>query len=151
MPVLLTSEVAIADDDASYFENTAERLLVLCGQEDKELSILLVDDLRMTEINGQYRQKFKPTNVLSFPMQEEPDAFSHNMLGDIVISIDTATREAREEKITLNDRLTFLLIHGLLHLLGYDHERSEAEADRMEEKEKGLLRELLLSPARRDT
>lgn len=150
MPVLFACEVTISDQEAANLEITAERLLVLCGQQDKELSILLVDDIRMTEINGQYRKKFKPTNVLSFPLQEEPDAFSHNMLGDIVISIDTAAQEALEEKITLNDRLTFLLIHGLLHLLGYDHERSEAEAARMAEKEQELLREFLLPSTRRN-
>lgn len=143
MSVLLSNEVQTTDFDTSIFETTAERLLLLCGQEDKELSILLVDDTRMTEINGQYRKKFKPTNVLSFPLQEEePDAFSHNMLGDIVISLDTAAREAQEEKITFNERLTFLLIHGLLHLLGYDHERSEAEAWLMEKKEQELLQAL---------
>ncbi|OGR07066.1 MAG: rRNA maturation RNase YbeY [Deltaproteobacteria bacterium RIFOXYD12_FULL_50_9] len=145
MPVLLSCEIETSDLDTTAIENTATQLLALCRQEDKELSILLVSDSRMAAINGEYRRKFTPTNVLSFAMQEEPDLFSHNMLGDIVISVDTAAREAQEEKIPLQNRINFLLIHGLLHLLGYDHERSEAEADQMAGQEQALQKELTIS------
>lgn len=145
MPVLLSCEIETPDLDPAAIETTAALLLTLCQQEDKELSILLVTDAKMAEINGEYRRKFTPTNVLSFALQEEPDTFSHNMLGDIVISVDTAIREAQEEKIPLKERLTFLLIHGLLHLLGYDHERSEAEAEQMSAKEQELEQKLIIS------
>jgi len=117
-------------------------LLHLCGQQDNDWSIMLVDDPRMALLNEQYRGKRGPTNVLSFSLREEEDFSDNSPLGDVVISLDTAAREARRDGITLHRRLKILMIHGLLHLLGQDHERSDAEADRMEANERQLLRRL---------
>jgi pyridoxine 5-phosphate synthase len=109
----------------------AATLLLLAGMQDHELSLLLLDDPAMQELNRQWRHKDKTTNVLSFP-QGPDDAFDqHPMLGDIIISIDTAQREAHEKGLTLHRHLTTLLIHGFVHLLGYDHERSDEDADEM--------------------
>ena len=95
----------------------------------------------MADLNLSYRSKEGPTNVISFPMGEGmfSDITPH-LLGDVVISIDTAEREATEAGITLDERLSQLLIHGVLHLFGYDHEISE-DADReMASKSLELLR-----------
>jgi pyridoxine 5-phosphate synthase len=129
--------------DFRWLINLANRLLKECGVADHTVSILLVDDREMTRLNTQYRDKKAPTNVLSFPFAEGADeslAFLPvKELGDIVISIDTAMREAIEYEQTLQERLTWLIIHGMLHLLGYDHERSAAEEQAMFDRENQLL------------
>lgn len=105
-----------------------------------ELSVLLVDDRTIAELNSQYLNRRRPTNVLSFPMREGP--FSEDqpeILGDVVISVETASREAEDSGITVGERLDFLLIHGILHLFGYDHEEDESEARIMEEKTEELM------------
>lgn len=142
MPIYITDETADKCLNISLINKTAGQLLKLCKLPDSELSILLVGDPRMAELNEAYRHKAKPTNVLSFPMSDEQFA-EDGLLGDIVISVDTACREARQNQITLHSRVTKLLIHGLVHLLGYDHERSEKDYLLMEEKEKILSAQLL--------
>lgn len=94
----------------------------------------------MAELNRQYRGKPTPTNVLAFAMQEGEFAeLTPHLLGDVVIAADTAAQEARQSGISLEDRLDALLIHGILHLFGYDHEQGEAEAARTEAKTRELL------------
>ena len=148
MPVYITDETADTSLNISHINKVAGQLLELCKLSDSELSILLVKDSRMAELNEAYRHKAKPTNVLSFPMSDEQSA-EDGLLGDIVISVDTARREAQQNKITLHSRVTKLLIHGLVHLLGYDHERSEKDYLLMEEKEK-ILSDQLLNLQRRN-
>ncbi len=110
---------------------------------DAEISILCVDDLEIRDMNSSYRGKDKPTNVLSFPMQEGEFSGIHpNLLGDLVMSLETADREASESGITLDERVSQLLVHGILHLIGLDHEKSERECSRMEEKSLELLKAL---------
>jgi rRNA maturation RNase YbeY len=118
----------------------AAALLRHAGRTECELSILLVDDRRMTELNTAFRGKNSPTNVLSFPMVDDPAWPGPPLLGDIVISLDTAAREAMAAGTTLLDRLTVLLVHGLVHLLGHDHERGPDEAAAMTALEENLLR-----------
>ncbi|WP_459923776.1 rRNA maturation RNase YbeY [Desulfatiferula olefinivorans] len=110
------------------------------GLNDDELSILIVDDADMAELNQTYRNKTGPTNVLSFSMREGEFGAITPLLGDVVISADTAKREADDAGITLAERLSQLLVHGILHLVDYDHERSEADALIMETKSLELLR-----------
>jgi len=117
----------------------AEILLRLRGVVDRELSLLLTSDDRIAELNRTWRNKPGPTNVLAFPMADEAGQGGPAMLGDVIISLDTAAREAAAEHITLHQRVTVLLIHGLVHLLGYDHERSEPEQVLMEDEEQRLL------------
>jgi len=108
--------------------------------EHAELSLLLVDDHHIAGLNRQWRNKSGPTNVLAFSLTEgEDSAMAGNLLGDIVISVDTAVREARTQGVSIHDRLSVLLIHGFLHLLGYDHEKSQHDAERMFEKEAETL------------
>jgi probable rRNA maturation factor len=106
-----------------------------------ELSVLFVDDSEITEMNLSYRGKEGPTNVLSFPMHEgDFGDINPGLLGDIVISLETAMDEAKKAAISFEERLSQLLIHGILHLLGYDHERGSEDQDIMERKSIELLR-----------
>lgn len=121
-------------------------LLDITGHLDYTISVVLVDDKTITELNSRYRQKHQPTNVLSFPFLDgtEPE-FSHlaiQDLGDIFISVETALKEAKEFNQTLLERLSWLITHGFLHLIGYDHEISDVEAERMYAKEQILLEQL---------
>lgn len=117
------------------------------GYKEIELSILFIDDKKMQELNSQYRNINKPTNVLSFPMQE--GVFSNitqTLLGDVVISLETAKREADFSNIMLDERLSQLLIHGILHLIGYDHEKSSQRNSEMELKSMELLKQIEPNP-----
>ncbi len=111
------------------------------GYHDSELSVAIVGDRTIRRLNRDYLGKDRPTNVISFSMQEgEFPGVNPQVLGDVAISADTAAREAGEGGVTFDARLTFLLLHGILHLAGYDHERSgEAEARRMRAKERELF------------
>jgi probable rRNA maturation factor len=108
---------------------------------DAELSIVLVDDDEIQQLNRNYLQRDKPTNVISFPMREGEDSgLNPSLLGDVVISTETAARDADEAGISFESELLFLLLHGILHLCGYDHERgTEAEARLMEIKEQEIF------------
>jgi probable rRNA maturation factor len=111
------------------------------GCPDSEISILIVDDARIQELNRDYLQRDKPTNVISFSMLEgEGGSLQPQLLGDVVISADTAARDALEADIPFENELYFLLLHGILHLLGYDHERGTAEdTAKMETKEQEIF------------
>jgi probable rRNA maturation factor len=105
---------------------------------DAELSVALADDAMVQRLNREYRAKDKPTNVLSFPAAHGP------LLGDVILAFETLIAEAQEEGISPADHLTHLTIHGLLHLLGYDHE-TEADAVAMESMETSILAGLGIS------
>ncbi len=112
---------------------------------DAELSILFTDDAQIQSLNAQWRDKDKATNVLSFP------AFALNktgplppMLGDIVLAAETVKREALLEGKTVAHHISHLVVHGLLHLIGYDHEVDE-EAEEMEALERRILARLAIA------
>ena len=114
---------------------------------DAELSIVFVSDGAIAELNATYRNKTGPTNVLSFSMQEGEYAhLRQNMLGDIILSVDTILREANEFNVSFEKRLIFLLIHGLLHLIGFDHETNDADAEKMEQQTQNLFLKVTQSP-----
>lgn len=121
----------------------AELVLDAVGERQSELSIELAGDRRMRRLNRLYRKKDRTTDVLAFPMREAlmPPAagLTTNMLGDVVISVPQALRQAREAGGQLDDEIVSLLVHGVLHLCGYDHERGEKEAARMHRRERKLL------------
>ncbi|UCH29241.1 MAG: rRNA maturation RNase YbeY [Myxococcales bacterium] len=117
----------------------AEAMLDALDLGGSELSILLCDDDAIRRLNRRYRKKNKATDVLAFPMQEGPGpATQTDLLGDVVISLPTATRQAKERDRPIIEEVTFLLAHGLLHLCGYDH------ATRQEEREMRARTEELL-------
>ncbi len=102
---------------------------------DSELSISFIDDAQMRELNRTYRNINRTTDVLSFPQGEGPD---FTLLGDIIISIETAIRHANSYGVTQHEELKKLIIHGILHLLGHDHKKKK-ETQIMREKEKELV------------
>lgn len=107
-----------------------------------ELSIVLTNDDHVQNLNLQWRSIDKPTNVLSFPGEDiRPGEMSGQLLGDIVISIDTLKREANLENKSVDDHFCHLIIHGFLHLFGYDHETDE-DAETMESLERSILAKL---------
>lgn len=113
--------------------------------EAAEVSMLLVDDTRMAELNQHYRQIAGTTDVLSFPMldgDEELEVIGEFLLGDIVISVPRALKQAQECDHSLDEEMAFLAVHSMLHLLGYDHEGSDAEAILMHSKQKIVMKNL---------
>ena len=136
-------------------QDRSNRLLDLLDQAGRQLSIVFMDDKSMAEYNYTYRDRKGPTNVLSFPAAELhaglPPELAGNELGDILISVETALSEAGKNDISLHRRITELIIHGTLHLLGYDHEQSSRQARIMWKMEQQLLETLLRIQPRRTT
>lgn len=109
---------------------------------ESELSLVFTNDHDIRKLNAQWRNIDKPTNVLSFPAFDiAPGNRPGPLLGDIVLAHETVTREADNENKSINDHLTHLLVHGLLHLVGYDHQTDD-EAEQMEQLEREILRNL---------
>ncbi|MCF6179655.1 MAG: rRNA maturation RNase YbeY [Geopsychrobacter sp.] len=115
----------------------AQRILSVSGFPEAELSILILDNSGIQEINRNYLQRDRPTNFISFAMQEgEGGGLQPQLLGDVVISAERAAADAVDADIPFEHELTFLLLHGILHLLGYDHERgTKQQARQMETRE----------------
>ena len=114
-------------------------------QDRLELSLALVGNREIRQLNAAYRKKDEPTDVLSFPAGDHL-AGGAKILGDVVISVEQADKQAARAKRSREEELEILLIHGILHLLGYDHERSAKEARIMREMEKNLQQALSKSP-----
>ncbi|SMC17856.1 probable rRNA maturation factor [Desulfacinum hydrothermale DSM 13146] len=120
-------------------EQAAERILNALGCNEAELSLAVLDDEAIRKLNAQYRGVDEPTDVLSFPMgQGEFADIAPQMLGDVVLSVETADAMAAAHRISLEAVLDLLLIHGVLHLVGYDHADPQ-EARRMDRKTLDLL------------
>jgi probable rRNA maturation factor len=107
---------------------------------DSELSVLVTDDTRITAFNRQYFHCDRPTDVIAFPQSDTKSQIQPSILGDVVISVDTAERQAIERNHHLEDELSYLLIHGILHLLGYDDIKSVPRR-KMRAKERSYLTE----------
>ncbi|MCG2813367.1 MAG: rRNA maturation RNase YbeY, partial [Thermodesulfovibrionales bacterium] len=138
MKVLIKNQQKLIKINQQKIKRDSAALLRLLGLKDAELSILFVNDRQMKELNHKYRGIDRTTDVLSFPQQER-SAFSvqrsvtfnfqlstfNFILGDIVINLQAAKRQAPEHGLSFNEELRWLLVHGVLHLIGYDHERSK--------------------------
>lgn len=126
MPVHLRKRRGLPPVDTRKLRRRAQRLLKLLEKSDCELSILLTGDEEMTELNRTFRRRNRTTDVLAFSQLEGQRGHLHReVLGDVVISLPTAKHQAREQKHTLMDELIILLVHGTLHLLGHEHERTD--------------------------
>ena len=111
---------------------------------DAELGILFVGDAQIQDLNRRYLRRDKPTNVIAFPMQEGEFSGLHpGLLGDLVVSVETARRQSRGFGLSERGMITLLLTHGILHLLGYEHEKSKKKAREMALKQRALLRKVL--------
>ncbi|MGH7789062.1 MAG: rRNA maturation RNase YbeY [Candidatus Binatia bacterium] len=138
MPVSIASNRRLRGVTAKAVARDATALLHHLTLDHSELSIALVSDAEIRHLNATYRHKDQPTDVLAFAMREGADGLHPEVLGDVVISLDTAARQAAARGVPVADEVRLLLTHGLLHLLGYDHERSPAEARRMFGKQRAL-------------
>ena len=140
MPVYLSNRQKALPINETALKRRLGRLIREVGLSGASLSVSLVGDEEMQTLNRRYRRRGRPTNVLAFPMDFSPDeprspGGPARMLGDVVVSTETVLREAGEpgwDGFTLGELLYFHLVHGLTHLLGYDHERGPDEAARQE-------------------
>jgi rRNA maturation RNase YbeY len=151
------ADTARAGRYARAIRSDAAQMLRAIGLARCELSVAIVDNDAIRALNREYRGKDRPTDVLSFSQVEEPDAPTDpdaliddpaTILGDVVISLDTALAQARAQGVTARERLRTLLIHGVLHLIGYDHERSPGDARRMFAREREIAALLAASRKR---
>jgi probable rRNA maturation factor len=118
----------------------AQAILNALDNPEAELSVVIVDDSEIEALNQKYLNRSGPTNVIAFPMREgEFSDLSPLLLGDVVISTETAGREALNSGISVETRLDQLLVHGILHLFGFDHESNQNDAAKMEAKAVELL------------
>ncbi|MBP9014374.1 MAG: rRNA maturation RNase YbeY [Smithella sp.] len=124
--------------------STVSTIFQLLDCPDKEVSIVLTDDKHIQALNKTYLGRDKTTNVISFSLQEgEHGNINPQLLGDVVISLDTAQKDALKGNLALEQEIEYLLIHGILHLLGYNHENtSQAETRKMKQKEKEIFSKL---------
>ncbi len=138
MPVMIGMRLTRWTLRLGTLKKLAARILESVGEADALLSLEIVGDGRMRSLNRAFRQRDKTTDVLAFATREGPGP-SSLLLGDIVISLPQAIRQAREREHGIDHELVILLIHGVLHLCGYDHERSDGEARRMASRERVVL------------
>jgi len=152
MPVSVVSRRKMAGVRVAAIRTAARRILQALDESGAELTVSLVDDAEIHRLNRDYRGKDRPTDVLAFAMREGRRVPDDNaMLGDVVISLDTAVRQACRRGATAAQEVQTLLIHGILHLLGYDHERSAVEAKAMKAMERRLHARLRDVSSRRST
>jgi len=139
MPVYLSNATRRSGLDFAAIERTVDELLGALNESGSSISVSFVRDPKMRELNRAHRGLDKPTDVLSFPLIEADNAYAggERLLGDIVISVDTAQRQAADYDAPLDREVQRLLIHGVLHLLGYDHTQA-AERTTMEAEERRL-------------
>jgi len=132
----------VAIDTAAVRKRVLQIMMYL-GHSDQELSVVFGSDRLLQEINRTYRHQDRPTNVLAFPQsptyEGEP---ATPMLGDVIVALPTAAREAHDLQQSLEERVVYLLLHGILHLLGHDHEGSATQRRRMEALERQVLAHL---------
>jgi probable rRNA maturation factor len=140
MEVLIENRQSSCEISLAEIEQTVRVILGALDCPDGEISILIADDQEIEKLNRKYLKRNGPTNVIAFSMREgEFSHFSPQLLGDVVISTDTAAKEAQLSGMSIKQRLNELLVHGILHLFGYDHETSEQDAKEMEIKNQELL------------
>ena len=144
MPVYLRVSLTRYAIRHSQLVRLAKRVLLAAGEAQSDLSIELIGNRRMRRLNREYRKQDRVTDVLAFPTREAvvPHGLSTHsgMLGDVVISLPTAVRQAQAADRSADDELATLLVHGVLHLCGYDHERNARDAAKMFRREQTILR-----------
>jgi probable rRNA maturation factor len=139
MEILIDNRQNLYPIDEERIRKKTENILDALECPDGELSIRIADDSQIAALNKAYLGRSGPTNVMAFPMQGGHfDNINPYLLGDVVISIETAVRESKVGGMTIDERFYELLIHGILHLFGFDHEGPFEEAERMEAKEREL-------------
>jgi len=122
----------------------AQRILTELGLLEAEISLLFVNDLQIQALNRRYLCRDKPTNVLAFPMRKgEFSALHPHLLGDLVISMETAKRQSNRFGLDDMEMVILLMVHGVLHLIGYEHEGTKKGAQEMTLKQKELFQQVI--------
>ena len=155
MKVYIKNQQRLIKANQHKIKKNLSKALHILGLNSAEISILLVNDKRMKILNKQYRGINKTTDVLSFPQIPKFEIRNSKflksaihlpcsalLLGDIVINLHQAKRQAIEHNLTFNEELNLLLIHGLLHLVGYDHEKGGSAKKKMKKKTREILKKL---------
>jgi probable rRNA maturation factor len=127
--ILITNNQKLVKLDRVGLRRDVRKILSLLGVAEGELSLLFVDDEGIRKINREYLRRDRPTNVIAFSLSEGSfGEVNPGMLGDVVVSVETAGREAKAAGIPAGDAILNLVIHGILHLTGYDHEETRGRA-----------------------
>jgi probable rRNA maturation factor len=144
MPIIIENRQNQISIDRRSVRRAMSRIMKHLNCSDKVIGLLFVDDREIREINRNYLSRDYPTNVISFSLAEgDFGDINPDILGDIVISVETAFKDAERSGIAFNDELAFLMIHGILHLLNYDHENaSQVKTQVMRRKEQELFYKL---------
>lgn len=144
MAVLLRNDHPGINVDCVDIKSKVEVIMGRLNCLDQEISILLTGDTNIRQLNQEFRNVDKPTDVLSFPQtsDEYPPIPEEKFLGDIAISLDTAMIQSKEHGLEFKEEIILLLIHGMLHLSGFDHEISEQEEVKMRNKTRELFKEI---------
>ena len=144
MKIWIRSQQKHIFSDPRKIRKAGQKILADLALPDAELSILLVNDAQIRELNRRYLQRDKPTNVLAFPMRKGEYATLHpHILGDLVISVETAQRQSRRFGLNPLQMIILLMVHGILHLIGYEHEGTKKGAREMAIKQRELFRKLI--------
>lgn len=142
MPEIINQQRKIKIETDPFLKFAEGAISVINEAKGKDLTVAFVSDKRIKELNKIFRDKNKPTDVLSFPY--EPDEYDYletdDFLGDIVISLETAQAQAAENQLTFETEIKQLILHGILHLCGYDHETDAGEMNRIEIKLRDKLK-----------
>ena len=141
MEILIRNECPGIKVDTRKIKQQISKILISLDCNEHEISILFVGDQGIRDLNRQFRGIDRPTDVLSFPqfLEGEPEPPGAPVLGDVAISLETARHQSKGHGLSLGEELILLLIHGILHLLGYDHEISNREEERMRKKTRELF------------
>ncbi len=141
MEILISNEYPEIKVDYKAIKRHIGKILTSLDCNEHEISLLFVGDQGIRELNHQFRNIDRPTDVMSFPQlaEDEPEMPGIAVLGDVAISLETARQQSEEHGLSLEEEITLLLIHGILHLLGYDHEISDKEDKRMRIKTRELF------------
>jgi probable rRNA maturation factor len=141
MPVEVVRRGVGKEFPSRKLKTIAAKILDVLEENQAELSVALVGNAEIQRLNARYRKMDYPTDVLSFPV-ENRRFVGERLLGDVIISVQKARQQAKERRRSLDKEMVILLIHGVVHLLGYDHERSAKEARIMQRLEKKVYRAL---------
>ncbi len=140
MEIQTTWRMRLPGFDSRKMKPKMSKILKVLGCSDMELSVLFTDDREIATLNERYLGRKGATDVLAFPMAGGPEPSPPTpMLGDVVISLETALKESEELGVSVTELVDRLLIHGILHLLGFDHETSAGDAEKMHDEESRLL------------
>ena len=142
MGVLIRNDHSDINIDCTDLEKIIARIMDNLSCQNTEVSILLARDEDIRRLNKEFRNTDRATDVLSFSQNpnEDPSIFGPELLVDIAVSLDTAKTQAKKHGLTLKEEIVLLLIHGILHLLGYDHDLSEQEDKKMRSKTRELFK-----------